>query len=160
MYLQVNTIASQVPPSTAAHRKAEYPGQVLRLDNLGPIGPTGQGYPYINMITDVCTGASIATNSLENKAQTDGTCPGGEPEAGPRAAAPLSGTQHLDVDMVSDVLTTRTKLIADSQGMAISPYAHANPRPRGRIERRMNSSSGSCECCCTPPGYRSNSGTT
>jgi hypothetical protein len=64
--LQVNTIASQVPSLTVTHRKAEYPGQVLCLDNMGPIGPTGQGY----CITDLCTGAASATNSLENKAQT------------------------------------------------------------------------------------------
>ncbi len=68
--LQVNTIASQVSPSTAAHRKAEYPDRLISLDNFSPIEPTRQRHPYINRITDLCTGAAIAPNSLENKAQT------------------------------------------------------------------------------------------
>jgi hypothetical protein len=132
--LQVNTIASQVPPSTATHRKAEYPGQVLCLDNMGPIGPTGQGYPYINMITDLCTGAAIATNSLENKAQT-ALAQEVSLHRAHRAAAPRGGTQRLELDMGSDVLTKRTKAFADAQGMLISDFAAGNPRPRGAIER-------------------------
>jgi hypothetical protein len=40
---QVNTIASQVPPSTATHRNAEYPGQVPCLDNRGPTDLPAKG---------------------------------------------------------------------------------------------------------------------
>ncbi len=72
------------------------------------------------MITDLCTGAPIATNCLENKAQT---ALGQEVNLRRAhwAAAPLDGTQNLDLDMDSDVLTTCTKRFADCQGMTISP---------------------------------------
>jgi hypothetical protein len=126
--LQVNTIASQVPPSTATHRKATHPVQVLCHDNMGPIGPPGQGYPYINMIADLCTGAAIATNSLENKAQMALT-----QDVSLRRAQ--SGTQRLELDMGTDVLTANTKLFAESQGWTISDFAPGNPSPRGGIER-------------------------
>ncbi len=132
--LQVNTIASQVPPSTATHRKAEYPGQVVCLDHLGPIAPTGQGYPYINMITDLCAGAVIATNSLENRAQT-ALAQGVSLRWAHHAAAPLGGTQQLKPDLGSGVLTNRTKLFAESQGWLIFNFAAGNPRRRGGIER-------------------------
>ncbi len=117
-YLQVNTIASRVSALPAEHhRKAAYPGQVLCLDNMGPIGPPRQGYPYINMITDLCTGAAIATNSLENKAQT-ALAQNASLRPAHRLAAPLGGTQRLELDLGADVLTANTKQFAESQGMA------------------------------------------
>jgi hypothetical protein len=130
----INTIASQVPPSTATHRKAPYSGQVLCLDHMGPIGPPGQGYPYMNMITDICTGAAIATNSIEKKAQTALTQDMSLRRAH-RTASALGGTQRLELNMRTDVVTANTKLFAESQGCAISDFAPRNPSPRGGIER-------------------------
>ncbi len=81
-----------------------------------------------NLITDVCTAAAIfATNSIENKAQM-ALAQELSLRRTHRAAAPLGPTQHLELDMGSDVLMTRTKLFADSQGMTISPCAPGNPR--------------------------------
>jgi hypothetical protein len=128
--LQVNTIASQVPQSTATPRKAEYPGQVLCLDNLGPIGPTGQGYPYINMITDLCTGAAIATNALETKAQA-ALAQEVSLRRAHRTDALLCGSQCLELDVGSDVLMQRTKRFAESQGWTLADFAARNPRPCG-----------------------------
>ncbi len=52
-----------------------------------------------------------------------------------RAAAPLNGTQRLELDVGSDVLTNRTKVLAESQGWTISDFAPWNPRPCRGIER-------------------------
>jgi hypothetical protein len=131
---QVNTIASQVQPSIATHRKADYPGRVLCLNNTGPIGPTGQGYPYINMIADLCTGVAITTNSIENKAQTALTQDVSLHRAH-RTAAPRGGTQRLQLDMGTDVVTANTKRFAESQKWTITDLAPGNPSPRGGIER-------------------------
>ncbi len=117
-----------VPPSTATHRKAKYPGQVLCLDKLGPIGPTGHGYPYVNIITNLCTGAAIATNSLKNKAQTalvQEMCL----RRAHRATAPLGGTQGLELDMGLDFLTNRTKVFAESQKVDHLRLCRREPTP-------------------------------
>ncbi len=86
------------------------------------------------MIMDLCTGAAIATNSVENKAQT-ALAQEVSLRRARRATAPLGGTQHLELDMGSDVLTNRTKVFAESQGWLLSDFAAGNPRPRGGVER-------------------------
>ncbi len=86
------------------------------------------------MITDLCTGAAIATNSLENKAQT-ALAQEVSLRRAHRTAAPRGGTQRLELDMGTDVLTANTKRFAESQGVTISDFATRNPRPRGGIER-------------------------
>ena len=80
---------------------------MLCLENLVLIGPTGQGYPYVNMIAELCTGAAITTNSLENKAQT---ALGQEVSlrGAHRAAAPLGGTQYLQLYVGTDLLPIGT----------------------------------------------------
>ncbi len=57
------------------------------------------------------------------------------PRRAHRAAAPLGGTQRLELDMGMDVLTLSSKRFAEFQGWAISDFAPRNPRPRGGIER-------------------------
>ncbi len=89
--LQVNTIASQVPPSTATHRnrvKCSASTTWARSHSL-----TREGNPYINMITDLSTGAAIATTFLENKAHTALAQEVSLLRRAHRAAAPLGGTQ-------------------------------------------------------------------
>jgi transposase InsO family protein len=52
-----------------------------------------------------------------------------------RLAAPFGGTQRLELDLGTDVLTARTKEFAEAQGMTVSEFAPNNPGPRGGIER-------------------------
>jgi hypothetical protein len=52
------------------------------------------------MIADVCTGAAIATNALENKTHTALAHEVG-PTRAHRVAAPLGGTQDVELDMSS-----------------------------------------------------------
>ncbi len=86
------------------------------------------------MVTDLYTGAAIATNSLENKAQT-ALAQEVTLRRAHRLAAPFGGTQRLELDLGKDVLTVHTKEFAESQGMTVSDFAPNNPSPRGGIER-------------------------
>ncbi len=88
-------------------------------------------------------GAAIATNSLENKAQT-ALAQEVSLRRAHHAATPLGGTQRLELDMGSDVLTNRTKVFAESQGWTIYDFAPGNP----------------CACRCTPPASRQSTLTT
>jgi hypothetical protein len=126
---------------------------------MGPIGPTAQGYPYVKIITDLCTGVSIATNSLENKAQTALDKEVSLRRAH-RAAALVGGTPRLELDMGTDVLTISTKRFTEPQGMIISNFAAGNRRPRGGIQRPHQTIKRKLRMHCTAPAYRLNRSTT
>ena len=116
------------------HRRALYPGQILRIDNLGPLSPTGTGYPYLNMITDAFTGAMIAATPLETKGQT-ALHQEVVLKRAHRTAAPEGGTQHLEMDNGTDVATERTLNFATGQGMTTSNFTSSRPASRGSVER-------------------------
>jgi hypothetical protein len=50
-------------------------------------------------------------------------------------ASPLGGTQRLELDLGTDVLTANTKQFTESQGMTVSDFVPGNPNPRGGVER-------------------------
>ena len=94
------------------HRKTTYPGQTLCLDNMGPISITdehGDTAPlrHLNVVSDRHTGCFIATTLLELKSQTaieqDVTI-----RRVHRHCLHAGGTQHLDMDLGTDVHTQRT----------------------------------------------------
>ena len=119
------------------HRKTTYPGQSLCLDNMGPITiPDENGETsalrYLNVVSDRHTGCFIATTLVENKAQT-----AREQDTvirrTHRHCLQSGGTQHLDMDLGTDVNTQLTTDFAREQGMTVSNFAPHVPRPRGRI---------------------------
>jgi hypothetical protein len=132
--LEANIAASKTPPTEVENRRTLYPGQVLRIDNLGPLSPVGMGYPYVNMITDAYTGAMLAATPLENKAQT-ALHQEVMIKRAHRSAAPLGGTQHLELDNGTDVASARTLTFAKNQGMTSSTFVPNRAQSRGGVER-------------------------
>ena len=134
-------IASRTAPTPAVHDTTSYAGEVVRVDNMGPINIKGgvatddtNRYREINVITDAHTGCVIACTALETKAQTadaqDVTL-----RQIHRWCATQGGTRRIERDQGTDVGNARTTVFCKEQGIPVSNFAPGDARPRGGVER-------------------------
>jgi hypothetical protein len=77
--LEANISASKTPPLESPHRQARYPGQFLRIDNLGPLSPTGRRL----LVRETKGQTALQHEVIMRRAH--------------RSAAPRGGTQHLEI---------------------------------------------------------------